>query len=97
MKKFVIVGGGTAGWMTALVLANQWQQAVEVTLIESADVGIIGVGEGSTPALAMFFKTMKIDESKWMHECIAAPRISILLSYLVLVFTHDGFRLCFTC
>lgn len=56
MKKFVIVGGGTAGWMTALVLANQWQQDVEVTLIESADVEIIGVGEGSTPALAMFFK-----------------------------------------
>lgn len=77
MKKFVIVGGGTAGWMTALVLANQWQQAVEVTLIESADVGIIGVGEGSTPALAMFFKTMRIDESEWMPECNATYKCGI--------------------
>lgn len=77
MKKFVVVGGGTAGWMAAMVLANQWKHLAEVTLIESADVGIIGVGEGSTPALAMFFKTMNISESEWMPQCNATYKCGI--------------------
>ncbi len=54
-KKMLIVGGGTAGWMTALIMARAWIQiGVEIQLIESPDVGIIGVGEGSTPALKQF-------------------------------------------
>ena len=50
VKKVTIVGGGTAGWMTAAVL-SQWLSQVEVTLIESDEIGIIGVGEGSFPTL----------------------------------------------
>lgn len=77
MKNFVIVGGGTAGWMAAMILAKQWQPSATVTLIESPDVGIIGVGEGSTPALAMFFKTMQIAESEWMPACNATYKCGI--------------------
>lgn len=46
-KKIVIVGGGTAGWMAANLLASKWQDT-EIILVESQEIGIIGVGEGST-------------------------------------------------
>ena len=51
INKVVIVGGGTAGWLTAGVLAARYQSnqdGVEVTLIESPDVATIGVGEGTS-------------------------------------------------
>ena len=53
-KKILIVGGGTAGWMAANLLANKWK-GTEVCLVESKEIGIIGVGEGSTPHLKLFF------------------------------------------
>ncbi|TPV62152.1 tryptophan 7-halogenase [Aestuariibacter sp. GS-14] len=74
----VIVGGGTAGWMTANLLAKRWQhKAVKITLVESPDIGIIGVGEGSTPTLKRFFDDMQIAESDWMPACNATYKVSI--------------------
>ena len=61
-KKIIIVGGGTAGWMTALTLSRQLpKKRFKIELMESPDVGIIGVGEGSTPGLRRFFKTLNIE------------------------------------
>ena len=52
----VILGGGTAGWMAAMLFQHRWAaHGTKVSLIESKDIGIIGVGEGSTPQLKHFF------------------------------------------
>lgn len=75
-RRFVILGGGTAGWMTACLLAKSWPQN-DVTLVESPEVGIIGVGEGSTPQLRGFFRTLGLDEADWMPECNATYKNGI--------------------
>lgn len=78
LKKILIAGGGTAGWMTALILAHSLRQKkVEIELIESPEVGIIGVGEGSTPALKSFFDTLDITEEEWMPACNATFKCGI--------------------
>lgn len=77
-KHIVIAGGGTAGWMAANYFANKWpSDKVKVTLIESPDIGIIGVGEGSTPTLKRFFEELGIKESDWMPKCNATYKVSI--------------------
>ena len=67
MKKIVIVGGGTAGWMSALIMARQLiDKGFQMELLESPEVGIIGLGEGSTPAIKLFFDSQDIAEAEWM-------------------------------
>jgi flavin-dependent dehydrogenase len=71
-KRIVIIGGGTAGWITANLFAKRWNdQKIEVTLIESPDIPIIGVGEGSTPYIKNLFTTLDIAECEWMDKCNA--------------------------
>lgn len=78
MQHIVIVGGGTAGWMAANLLMQQWRaRGVQVTLVESADIGIIGVGEGSTPYLRQFFARLGIAERDWMPACHATYKAGI--------------------
>ena len=72
-KSFVILGGGTAGWIAANRLATHWQDRdLDITLVESPDIGIIGVGEGSTPPLKIFLDFIGVEESdrKLMMEYI---------------------------
>lgn len=76
--RFVILGGGSAGWITANLFAHHWQDRdVEIHVVESPDIGIIGVGEGSTPQLKAFFDQMGIAESDWMPACDATYKIGI--------------------
>ncbi len=75
-NRIVILGGGTAGWMAANLIAKGWG-AARVTLVESPEIGIIGVGEGSTPQLKQFFDTMGIAESDWMPRCNATYKNGI--------------------
>jgi len=80
-KSILIVGGGTAGWMAANILLHAWHaHEVQITLIESADIGIIGVGEGSTPALRKFFSYLKVAEKEWMPACNATYKAGIQFS-----------------
>ncbi|WP_338501029.1 tryptophan halogenase family protein [Sphingomonas kaistensis] len=74
----IILGGGTAGWMAANLLQKRWGAAgTIVTLIESKDIGIIGVGEGSTPQLKAFFDELGIAEAEWMPRCNATYKAGI--------------------
>ena len=75
-KKIVIVGGGTAGWMAANLLACKWKNT-DICLVESKEIGIIGVGEGSTPHLKLFFDALDIMDSEWMPHCNATYKNGI--------------------
>ncbi|MGS0694616.1 tryptophan halogenase family protein [Shewanella sp. 0m-4] len=77
-KKIIIIGGGTAGWMSASLLHHAWSRAgCNITVIDSAEIAKIGVGEGSTPALKRFFETLEIAESEWMPRCNATYKCGI--------------------
>ena len=77
-KTIVILGGGTAGWMAANLLRKKWQHlGFSITVVESPDIGIIGVGEGSTPLLKDFFDSLGISESEWMPKCNATYKNGI--------------------
>lgn len=71
-----ILGGGTAGWMTACLMARAWPTA-RITVVESPDIGIVGVGEGSTPQLRQFFRDLGIAEHDWMPACNATYKAGI--------------------
>jgi 2-polyprenyl-6-methoxyphenol hydroxylase-like FAD-dependent oxidoreductase len=77
-QSVIILGGGTAGWMTANLLHRRWSEyRTQVSLIESKDIGIIGVGEGSTPQLKAFFDEIGVAEVDWMRRCNATYKAGI--------------------
>ena len=78
LRKILILGGGTAGWMAANLLAKRWAHLnLEICLLESSDIGTVGVGEGSTPQLKSFFDYMEIAEAEWMPACHATYKNGI--------------------
>jgi 2-polyprenyl-6-methoxyphenol hydroxylase-like FAD-dependent oxidoreductase len=71
-KRIVILGGGTAGWITASAMIHRWaDKGIDITLVESPIIGTVGVGEGSTPRLKLFFDSIGVHESEWMPRCNA--------------------------
>ncbi|MBE1299083.1 MAG: tryptophan 7-halogenase [Alteromonadaceae bacterium] len=76
VKKVVIVGGGSAGWLTAGVLAAEHfandHHGIEICLVESPDVNIVGVGEGTWPTMRGTLRKMGISESEFIRECDAS-------------------------
>jgi tryptophan halogenase len=71
-----IVGGGTAGWMTAAVL-SQWLSKVEIRLIESEEIGTIGVGEATIPHISNYLSLAKIDPLQMIAETKATVKLGI--------------------
>lgn len=76
--RIVVLGGGSAGWITACLLHREWgHRGGSVTVVESPAIGIIGVGEGSTPQLKSFFDHLGIEEGEWMAACDATYKLGI--------------------
>ncbi len=73
----VIVGGGTAGWMTASYLSKALQKNVSITLIESSNITKIGVGEATFSSIKSFFDFLGLQEHEWMPKCNATYKMAI--------------------
>ena len=76
-KSICVVGGGTAGFVTALILKKSYPK-IKIDLIESSKLGIIGVGEGSTEHWNDFAKFMDIDKQEMLKECDATFKAGIM-------------------
>jgi tryptophan 6-halogenase len=76
-QRVVIVGGGTAGWMTASYLAASFGDRIDLTVVESAAIGTIGVGEATFSDIRHFFEFLRLAESDWMPACNATYKLAV--------------------
>lgn len=78
IQKIVIVGGGTAGWMTAAHLAN-WLEVspISIELVESDQIGTIGVGEATIPGIHRFIRALKISEKEFLKATKGTFKLGI--------------------
>ncbi len=76
-RRIVVAGGGTAGWMAAAALARTMGDAIELTLVESEAIGIIGVGESTIPPLVTYNRLLGIAEADFMRATRATFKLGI--------------------
>lgn len=80
-RRILIVGGGTAGWLSAAYLAKALRLAehshLELTVLESPDIGVIGVGEGTFPTIRTTLQFLGIDEARFVRETSATLKQGI--------------------
>lgn len=77
IKNVVIVGGGTAGWMTASLLAKVLGKTLNITLVESDKIGIVGVGEATIPPIVNFNSAIGIDEKSFVKATQGTIKLGI--------------------
>lgn len=77
IKKVVVVGGGTAGWMSAALLKKNLGNVVDIELVESEEIGRIGVGEATIPPIRLFNQSLGINEAEFLRETKASIKLAI--------------------
>jgi len=77
VKNIIVFGGGTSGWLTAAYITKNLKFPCNVTLIESTEMGPIGVGEGTQPATAKFLYDCGIDPLTWMKPSQASFKLGV--------------------
>ncbi|TQV65960.1 tryptophan 7-halogenase [Exilibacterium tricleocarpae] len=77
IKKVVIAGGGTAGWMTAAAMAKLMGKNLDITLVESDAIATIGVGEATIPTLVFFNRLLDIKEPEFLAATQGTYKLGI--------------------
>lgn len=76
-RRVVIAGGGTAGWMAAAALSKTFGECIDLTLVESEQIGTVGVGEATIPPMIIFHRLLGISESDFMRATKATFKLGI--------------------
>jgi tryptophan halogenase len=77
VKRVIIVGGGTAGWMAAASISKLIGKTIDVSLVESDEIGTVGVGEATIPSMITLHRLLKIDERDFMASVQGTFKLGI--------------------
>lgn len=77
VKKVVILGGGTAGWLSAALIKKVIGSVVDIELVESEEIGIVGVGEATIPPIRLVNQVLGISEAEFLRETHATMKLAI--------------------